>query len=86
MKQITIELSNPASAVINAMATRGKVTPEAIAKVALEHTLSQAIDDSIAEDGDLWFRECAPDPETTCRECWKDVKKPERYAITLALA
>jgi hypothetical protein len=86
MKTIEIELSDSASAVIAEMARRGKVRPEAIAQLCVEHMLSQHIDLVINDDGaDVWFMENARDPNKVCREMWKEVENPGSYARVLGL-
>jgi hypothetical protein len=83
MKTIEIELSDCAASILTEMARRGKVTPEAIARVSLEHTLSQAIDRLIAVDGDEWFLWSARDPNKACLKSWEEVEKPGDYATAL---
>ncbi len=83
MKTIEIELSDSASAVIAEMAKRGKVRPDAIARLCVENSLAQAIDRLTSADGDLWFLENARDPNKACRESWKEIKNPGNYATAL---
>jgi hypothetical protein len=86
MKTIEIELSDSASAVITEMTRRRKVRPEAIARLCVEHILSQHIDLVINDDdGDAWFTENGRDPNKACREWWKEVENPGSYARVLGL-
>jgi hypothetical protein len=82
MKIIEIELTDSASAVLTEMARRGKVKPEAIARICVEDTLSQAVDLLIG-DGDEVLLKNARDPDETCRICWEEVQKPGDYARAL---
>lgn len=83
-KKIEIELSDSASAVIAEMGKRGKVKPEALARICVENTLSQAIDYNInGGEGDIWLLENARDPKKACRESWEEVKNPGSYAAAL---
>ena len=83
MKTIEIELSDTAASVLTEMAKRGQVIPEAIARICVENSLSQAIDRQNAVDGDEWFRESAKDVKKACLESWKDVKNPGDYVTAL---
>jgi hypothetical protein len=83
MKTIEIELSDTASSVLTEMAKRGQVKPEAIARICVENSLSQAIDRQNAVDGDEWFRESAKDVDKACLASWKDVDNPGDYAPAL---
>lgn len=78
-----IELSDSASAVITEMARRGRVKPQAIARLCLEQAVAGAIDQRVAEDGDVWFIESAKDLEQACRQCWREVDEPGSYAVAL---
>ena len=86
MKQkITIKLSGSASAVLNEMSRRAGVKPKAIARICVENTLAQAIDQILCEDGDAWLLETAIHPEATCRQCWLDVETPGDYGRHIAI-
>jgi hypothetical protein len=80
MKQkITIKLSDSACAVLKEMSRRAGVKPKAIARVAIEYTLAQAVDDMISDDGDSWLIESAVHPGAMCRKSWNDVEAPGNY-------
>jgi hypothetical protein len=83
MKTIEIELSDSASAVITEMARRGKVKPEALARICLEDTLSQAVNRLTCADGDIGYLESARDPDKACRESWEEVEFAGDYATVL---
>lgn len=84
-EKITIKLSESACAVLTEMSRRGKVTPKAIARICVENTLAQSIDDFIAEAGDSWLLDSAIHPGATCRQCWNDVEAPGSYGRHISI-
>src|ERR1700676_1984420 len=87
MKQLTkVEdtLSGAAAAVLVEMARRGNVKPEAIARVCIEQTLTQAIDLRISEDGDWWYMHDARNASKSCRKAWREVENPGSYDFAMS--
>ena len=91
LMRIQIELGEMASVIINEMGRRCyqqrgacAVNPiEAIARICVETTVAQAIDDYISEDGDDWLLEGANDPDRACKRVWDDLEEPGDYMFAL---
>ena len=88
--KIQIELGEMASVIINEMGRRcyqrgvSAVNPiEAIARICVETTVAQAIDDYISDDGDDWLLEGASDPDRACKRVWGDLEEPGDYMFAL---
>lgn len=79
-----------ASVVINEMGRRcyqrgvSAVNPiEAIARICVETTVAQAIDNFIDKDGDDWLLEGTNDPDRACKRAWDDLEEPGGYVFAL---
>ena len=88
--KIQIELGEMASVIINEMSRRcyergvSAVNPiEAIARICVETTVAQAIDNFIDKDGDDWLLEGANDPDRACKRVWDDLEEPGDYVFAL---
>ena len=88
--RIQIELGEMASVIINEMGRRCyqhgvcAVNPiEAIARICVEATVAQAIDNHISEDGDDWLLEGVSDPDHACKRAWDDLEEPGDYMFAL---
>jgi len=88
--RIQIELGEMASVIINEMGRRcyqrgvSAVNPiEAIARICVETTVAQAIDNYISDDGDDWLLEGASDPDRACKRVWGDLEEPGDYMFAL---
>ena len=89
--KLQIELGEMASVIINEMGRRCyqqrggcAVNPiEAIARICVETTVAQAIDDYISKDGDDWLLEGASDPDGACKRGWDDLEEPGDYMFAL---
>src|SRR5215471_1181179 len=80
-----------ASVIINEMGRRCyqqrggcAVNPiEAIARICVETTVAQAVDNFIDKDGDEWLLEGAGDPDLACKRAWDDLEEPGDYMFAL---
>ena len=88
--RIQIELGEMASVIINEMGRRCyqhgvcAVNPiEAIARICVETTVAQAIDNFIDKDGGDWLLEGANDPDRACKRIWDDLEEPGDYVFAL---
>lgn len=87
MKQIRLEVSNEAFAVLTEMARRGRVQPEAIARICVEDRLAQAIDKRICEKMEEIIIEAARDQHKECVASWNEAREnPGTYGIILEQA
>lgn len=82
-KTVEVPLSRAAAAVLTEMARRGNVKPEAVARICIEHTLTQAIDLVLCEDGDWWLMQEAQNAAKTVRTLWREVENPGSYGFAM---